>query len=98
VGSIMKTATEIVQDDMHDEDVDGLIAAQEQRIALTYISEAFDKATDKGIAPDAVAHAAIFQALVIMVEIFGEEPVAHLMGQNVSAIRNGRYTMHDIMH
>jgi hypothetical protein len=73
-------------------------AARQQRKALHTISHTFDRCMEDGIAPDAVAHAGIFQSLVVMVEIYGEAAVASLMKQIIDGIHTGRYTMANCTH
>jgi hypothetical protein len=72
--------------------------ARQQRLALNKICAIYDQCMDEGIEPDSVAHAGIFQSLVVMVEIYGEEPVANLMGQIIEGIRLGRYTTNGPTH
>jgi hypothetical protein len=83
---------------IHDAPLSEEEEAAQQRLALTKISQIFDNCIDEGIAPDSVAHAGIFQSLVVMVEIYGEEPVASLMLQIVEGIRKGRYTTNGQTH
>jgi len=59
-----------------DNDAPG-IAAQ-KRLALDYLSEAWSDAVADGVAPEIVAHAALFAAFADLVATYGEEAVAEL--------------------
>ena len=70
----------------------------EKRRASEYLSEAINDALEEGMAPDAVAHAALFHSCTLLVEIFGEEAVAGMLAQMQSSVKDGAYTMPDIVH
>lgn len=53
--------------------------AEKKRVALAYLSEAWDNAIDDGVDPEIVAHAALFTALCDLVSTYGEDAVAELM-------------------
>jgi hypothetical protein len=53
--------------------------AEKKRIALSYLSEAWDGALSDGVDPDILAHAALFTALSDLIGAYGEEPVAKLV-------------------
>jgi hypothetical protein len=52
--------------------------AEKKRLALAYLSEAFDDAIAEGVDPEIVAHAALFTALADLIVTYGEEAVADL--------------------
>jgi hypothetical protein len=58
------------------EDAQG-IAAQ-KRLALNYLSEAWSEAVAEGVAPEILAHVALFTAFADLVATYGEEAVAEL--------------------
>ena len=52
--------------------------ADQKRVALTLLNEAWDSAISEGVEPDIVAHAALFTAISDLVQAYGEEAVAEL--------------------
>ena len=52
----------------------------EKRLALTYLSEAWNAAMDEGVDAEILAHAALFTALAELIETYGEDAVAELAG------------------
>jgi hypothetical protein len=71
-----RTAAESGQDD-------ALIAenasiAEKKRVALAYLSEAWDGAMAEGVDSEILAHAALFTALADLIATYGEEAVAEL--------------------
>ncbi len=50
--------------------------AEKKRMALNYLSEAWDEAMAEGVDPDILAHAALFTALSDLIAAYGEEAVA----------------------
>jgi len=54
------------------------VIAEKKRLALAYLSEAWDGAMAEGVDPEIVAHAALFTALADLIAIYGEDAVAEL--------------------
>jgi hypothetical protein len=52
--------------------------ADQKRVALGLLNEAWDSAISEGVDPDIVAHAALFTAIADLVQAYGEEAVAEL--------------------
>ena len=52
--------------------------AEKKRVALAYLSEAWDGAIAEGVDSEILAHAALFTALCDLIATYGEEPVAEL--------------------
>jgi hypothetical protein len=52
--------------------------ADQKRVALNFLNEAWDSAISEGVEPDIVAHAALFTAIADLVQAYGEEAVAEL--------------------
>jgi len=50
--------------------------AEQKRLALTYLGEAWDGAMAEGVDAEIVAHAALFTALADLIGTYGEEAVA----------------------
>ncbi len=50
--------------------------AEKKRLALTYLSDAWDEALGERIDPDILANSALFLALSDLVAAYGEEAVA----------------------
>ena len=50
--------------------------AEKKRLALTYLSDAWDEALGERIDPDILANSALFLALADLVAAYGEEAVA----------------------
>ncbi len=57
---------------------DEVSIAEKKRLALAYLSEAWDGAMAEGVDPEIVAHAALFTALADLIATYGEEAVAEL--------------------
>jgi hypothetical protein len=55
-----------------------LAIAEKKRVALAYLSEAWDGAMAEGVDPEILAHAALFTALSDLVATYGEDAVAGL--------------------
>lgn len=67
--------------------------AEERRIALEYLADAWNAAEDDGIDSHALAHAALFAALATFVRAHGEEATATLVSALPSRIRAGEYNL-----
>ena len=57
---------------------DDVAIAAKKRLALAYLSEAWDGAMAEGVDPEILAHAALFTALSDLVTTYGEDAVAEL--------------------
>lgn len=73
-------------------------AVDGRRLALAYLDEAWEDALLDGIAPDCVAHAALFAALKELVLSFGEEATARFAEKLPERIRSGGYTLPSLPH
>lgn len=67
--------------------------AEKKRVALAYLSEAWDGAMAEGVDPEILAHAALFTALVDLIATYGEEPVAELATSLPRRIRDLEFTV-----
>ena len=67
--------------------------ADERRIALGYVTEAFAEALLAGIDGDCFAQAALFSALQELVGTYGEEPVAQVAERLPERILQGEFTV-----
>ena len=74
-------------------EIDDLAAAEDRRVALGYVTEAFAEAILAGIESDSFAHAAIFAAFQELVSIYGEEAVAQFAEGLGERIRQGEFTI-----
>jgi hypothetical protein len=72
--------------------------SMEKRRASERLNEAMNDAMEDGIAPDAVAHAALFHSCTLLVEIYGEEAVAGMLAKMQASVKEGAYTLPDIVH
>ena len=61
--------------------------------ALNHILQAWENATEEGIDASAIAHAALFTALIDLVSAYGEDAVAMLTEQIPERVRGGDYTL-----
>jgi hypothetical protein len=61
--------------------------------ALNFILEAWEAATETGIASELMAYAAIYTALTDLVAAFGEESVVALVNGLGSRILKGEFTL-----
>ena len=67
--------------------------AEKKRVALSYLSRAWDGALAEGVDPEIVAHAALFTALCDLIATYGEEPVAELANTLPKRIRAFEFTV-----
>jgi len=74
-------------------EIDDLAAAEERRVALGYVTEAFAEAILAGIESDSFAHAALFAAFQELVSIYGEEAVAQFAERLGERIRQGEFSI-----
>ena len=75
------------------EDIDDLAAAEDRRVALGYVTEAFAEAILAGIESDSFAHAALFTAFQELVCIYGEEAAAKFAEGLGARIRQGEFSI-----
>ena len=73
-------------------DIDDLAAAEDRRVALGYVTEAFAEAILAGIESDSFAHAALFAAFQELVSVYGEEAVAKFAEGLGARIRQGEFS------
>jgi hypothetical protein len=74
-------------------EIDDLTAAEDRRVALGYVTEAFAEAILAGIESDSFAHAALFAAFQELVSIYGEEAVAQFAERLGERIRQGEFSI-----
>jgi hypothetical protein len=73
-------------------------AREDSLRALEFILKAWEGGTDDDIAPELIAYAAMFTALIELVVAFGEEHVASLAETLARRIRNGEFTVPRQLH
>jgi hypothetical protein len=61
--------------------------------ALHYILQAWEEATETGIAPELMAYAALYTALTDLVAAFGEDSVVVLVNGLGSRVKKGEFTL-----
>ena len=66
---------------------------EERQLALEYLAEAWNEAEDDGVESSALAHASLFAALTTLVDVYGEDAVAELIGALPDRIRSGEYNL-----
>lgn len=66
---------------------------EERQLALEYIAEAWNAAEDEGIEGHALAHASLFAAITTLVQTYGEDAAANLVGALPDRIRAGEYNL-----
>ena len=67
--------------------------AEKKRVALAYLSDAWDGALAEGVDSEILAHAALFTALCDLIATYGEEPVAELAKSLPKRIRALEFTV-----
>ena len=67
--------------------------AEKKRLALAYLSEAWNEALAEGVDPEILAHAALFTALSDLVGTYGETAVAKLAGTLPSRIESREFSL-----
>ncbi len=70
-----------------------LTIAEQKRVALAYLGEAWDGALAEGVDSEILAHAALFTALCDLIATYGEEPVAELAKTLPKRIRAREFTV-----
>ncbi len=72
---------------------DDAAAAEDRRVALGFVTEAFAEAILAGLESDSFAHAAMFAAFQELVSIYGEEAVALFAEGLGDRIRQGEFSI-----
>jgi len=67
--------------------------AEQKKVALAYLIQAWDEAVAEGVESDVLAHAALFAALSDLVNSYGEEAVADLATTLEGRIRNREFSL-----
>jgi hypothetical protein len=71
--------------------------AEKKRLALTYLTEAWEEASCAGVDSEILAHAALFRAFSDLIETYGEEAVADLAKTLPARIRAFEFSLHRIV-
>jgi hypothetical protein len=66
--------------------------AEKKRLALTYLTDAWNAAMDEGVDCEILAHAALFTALAELIDTYGEEAVAELAGSLPRRIKSFEFS------
>ncbi len=74
-------------------EIDDPAAAEDRRVALGFVTEAFAEAILAGLESDSFAHAAIFAAFQELVSIYGEEAVGQFAEGLGERVRQGEFTI-----
>ncbi len=83
----------------HDEmteidDTESLVPiAEQKKVALAYLTQAWGDAVAEGVESDVLAHAALFAALSDLVASYGEDAVAELAATLKDRIHNREFTV-----
>jgi hypothetical protein len=72
--------------------------AEKKRIALAFLTEAWDEALAEGVDSEILAHTALFAALSDLVTTYGEEAVAALAATLSGRIRAFEFSLIRHMH
>jgi len=70
---------------------------QEREIALEYLAEAWNSASEDGVDSQALAHAALFAAIATLVRDHGEEAVSRMIGNIPNRIESGEYSLDRVL-
>lgn len=76
-----------------EQDRDAVPISEQKKVALAYLTQAWDDAVAEGVESDVLAHASLFQALSDLVLSYGEEAVAELAATLEGRIRNREFTL-----
>lgn len=71
---------------------------EERRLALSYLTEAFDDARHEGIEPSCMAMVALFKSFAEMIQQHGEEAVAEFASALPDRVRSGEFTIARVRH
>ncbi|MTI18716.1 hypothetical protein E1162_15835 [Rhodobacteraceae bacterium RKSG542] len=72
--------------------------ADVRRLALSFIREAWDEGLAHGIDSSALAHAALFSAMMDLVSQFGEEAVTQFAEELPMRVERGDYSVDRLVH
>lgn len=75
------------------EDGDDVPISEQKRVALAYLSQAWDEAVADGVNSDVLAHTALFAALSDLILSYGEAAVADLTVTLKDRILNREFTL-----
>ena len=67
--------------------------AEKKRLALAYLTEAWDEAIAEGVDPEILAHVALFTAFADLMPTYGEEAVAGLANTLPGRIRAFEFSL-----
>lgn len=70
----------------------------QRRKAIAFMLDAFDAAREAGIADKALSRAALFQAIMRMVEELGEDDTARFLLTSAEGVERGFYTRSDVLN
>ena len=70
-----------------------MVIAEKKRVALSYITQAWEEALAEGVDSEILAHTALFTALSDLVSTYGEDAVAQLADRLPERIRAGEFTL-----
>lgn len=70
----------------------------QRREAIAFMLDAFDAAREAGLADKAVSRAALFQAIMRMVEELGEDGAARFLLTSAEGVERGFYTRSDVLN
>lgn len=70
-------------------------ASAQRRAAIAFMLDAFHAGDDAGIEQTALSRAALFQAIMRMVEELGEEGTARFLRVSAEGVRSGYYSRAD---
>lgn len=70
----------------------------QRRDAIAFMLDAFDAAREAGIADKALSRAALFQAIMRMVEELGEDGAARFLLTSAQGVERGFYTRSDVLN
>ncbi|MCB1508139.1 MAG: hypothetical protein KDI98_05105 [Hyphomicrobiaceae bacterium] len=65
----------------------------ERTAAIELVSALFDAAEEEGVSEIGVAEAALFQSVMRLVGVYGEDAVARSLEKTVLGVRGGYYTL-----
>jgi hypothetical protein len=72
---------------------DDAAIAEKKRVALAYLTEAWDGAIAEGVDSEILAHAALFTALSDLISVYGEDAVADLAETLPNRVRAQEFTI-----
>lgn len=78
-------------------DAEDSTIAEKKRLALTYLSEAWEEAESAGVDSEILAHAALFTALSDLICTYGEEAVSGLAKSLPERIEAFEFSPHRIV-